>query len=393
VTGGERGGRERDTVTGGERGGRERDTVTGGDSGGRERDTVTGGDSAPHERHLVSHIFNIVVFVVGGGALVLLLRQLGLDSARDMLGGIGPWLAVVVGIDVCATACDAAAIHAFMRPEQRMVSYVRVLAAQASGHAINILTPGGALGEATKVAMLVGHMPRARIVSSIVLYNLATLYLSVVVLVIGVPLTTALVDLPRDVELIAWIGLGVVLVLVVVIGVLVHRGAVETLLAGARGTRLVSADRAARWAAKIADIDHQLRALHADTTPGLRAGALWLAASRLCSWAATTTVLAAVGVSITATLLVGIFSVGILVDWVSSIVPLGVGLADGGNYALFGVLGAHGINGIIVTMLGRARRLIIAVLGLVAMAIAHTATRITLHRRRLRLHEGPRYGD
>jgi uncharacterized membrane protein YbhN (UPF0104 family) len=136
------------------------------------------------ERHRASHVFNIVVFIVVGVALAWLLRDRGFDTARELLGGIGPWLAVVVGIDVCAAACDAASIHAFMRPEQRMVSYLRVLAAQASGHAINILTPGGAFGEPTKVAMLVGHMPRARIVLSIVVYNLATLYLSVVVHVI-----------------------------------------------------------------------------------------------------------------------------------------------------------------------------------------------------------------
>jgi hypothetical protein len=240
--------------------------------------------------------------------------------------------------------------------------------------------------------MLVGHAPRARIVSSIVLYNLATLYLSVVVLVIGVPLTTLLVDLPRRVELIAWVGLGVVIVVVVALAVVVRRGALETVLDGARRMRLVSADRAQRWRAKIADIDHQLRELHADTTPGLRAGSMWIICSRLLSWSATTTVLHAVGAPNSATLLVGVFSVGILIGWISSIVPLGVGIADGGNYALFGVLGASGAHGVVVTLLGRARSLIVALIGLVVMACAHTATRITLHRRRLRRQQGPRYG-
>lgn len=347
--------------------------------------------TASGERHLTSHIFNIVVFAGGGVALALLVRSLGLQNAQHLVSGVGPWLGVIVGFDLCAMACDAAAIHAFMRPEARMVSYVRVLAAQASGRAINVLTPGGALGEATKVAMLVGHAPHARIVSSIVLYNLATLYLSVAVLVLGVPLTTLLVDLPREVELVAWIGLGVIIVLVTALAVLVRRGAIETVVAGARGARLLSHARAQRWAAKIAEIDHQLRELHADTTPGLRAGSAWILASRLCSWSATTTVLHAVGAPVSATLLVGLFSVGILIGWISSIVPLGVGIADGGNYALFGVLGATGAHGVIVTMLGRARSLIVAVIGLIVMACAHTATRITLHRRRLRRQEGPRY--
>ena len=64
-----------------------------------------------------------------------------------------------------------------------------------------------------------------------------------------------------------------------------------------------------------------------------------------------------IGVSLHATLLVGMLSVGVLIGWISSIVPFGLGVADGGNYALFGVLGATGENGVFVTMLGRARSL------------------------------------
>lgn len=337
-----------------------------------------------NERHLASHIFNIVVFAFGGTAFVLLMRNLGLDNARRAFADAGAWLVVVIGLDLAAMCCDSAAIHAFMRPESRMVSYVRVLAAQASGRAINVLTPGGALGEATKVTMLVGHAPHARIVSSIVLYNLATLYLSVVVLVIGVPITTALVDLPHEVTLIAWIGLAVIVALVIALVVLVRRGAIETFLAAGKGTHLLSPERAQRYAAKIADIDRQLRDLHADTTPGLRAGSSWIVASRLCSWAATSIVLHAIGVSLSPTLLIGVFSVGILVGWLSNIVPLGVGIADGSNYALFGVLGASGAHGVVMTLLARVRSVVVALIGLVMMAIAHTATRVTLHRRRLR---------
>jgi hypothetical protein len=340
------------------------------------------------ERHLVSHVFNIVVFVVGGAALVLLMKRLGLANARRVLSDAGAWLALVVGLDVAAMCCDAAAIHAFMRPESRMVSYMRVLSAQASGRAINVLTPGGALGEATKVSMLVGHAPRARIVSSIVLYNLSTLYLSVIIIAIGVPITTGLVHLSREVAIIAWVGLVTILAIMIAMVVVIRRGAVGTLIDAAKGAHLVSAARAERYAAKLTDIDHQLRDLH--TAPGLRIGGTWIALSRACSWAATTTVLHAIGVPITATLLIGVFSVGILVGWVSSIVPLGVGIADGGNYALFGVLGASGSKGVMMALLGRMRSLTVAVIGLVVMAIAHTATRVTLHRQRLRRQDRPR---
>jgi uncharacterized membrane protein YbhN (UPF0104 family) len=353
---------------------------------------VTEPAAGAHERHLFSHVFNIAVFVVGGVALAFLMRSLGLANARRVFADVGPWLAVIVGLDVAAMACDAGAIHAFMQPEARMVSYIRVLAAQASGRAINVLTPGGALGEATKVAMLVGHAPQARIVSAIVQYNLVTLYLSVAVLIIGVPLTAALVDLPPRVAIVAWGGLAVVVAVVIALAVIIRRGAAATLLAAARGIRVLSAARVQAWTARLVDLDHQLRDLHDNRSPGTARGIALLVASRLCSWAATTTVLVGVGVPISATLLVGVFSVGILIGWVASIVPLGIGIADGGNYALFGVLGATGAHGVLVTMLGRARSLIVALIGLAMMAAAHTATRVALARRRLRRQDGPRYG-
>jgi hypothetical protein len=49
--------------------------------------------------------------------------------------------------------------------------------------------------------------------------------------------------------------------------------------------------------------------------------------------------------------------------------PLGLGLADGGNYALYSILGATGEHGMFVTMLGRARTVTIAMLGLGTMAV------------------------
>ena len=337
------------------------------------------------DRHLASHVFNIAVLAGGSVALLYLMHQLGIANAKLVLSDAGWWFPLILALDLAALACDAAAIHAFMRPEARMVSYWRVLAAQASGRAINVVTPGGALGEATKISMLVGHAPRARVVSSIVLFNLATFYLSVTIVVIGVPLTTVLVDLPHELAIAVWVALGVLAVLVAALAGLIHRGAVGTAAAAARWLRFVSADRADRWRAKLAEIDGHLRELHADRSPGTHAGLALLGASRLCSWSATTVVLHALGVSLSAPLLVGVFSVGVLIGWMSSIIPFGIGIADGSNYALYRVLGAGGTHGVFVTLLGRARSLAIATLGLLVMAAGHTASRITIARRNARV--------
>jgi uncharacterized membrane protein YbhN (UPF0104 family) len=338
-----------------------------------------------HERHLASHIFNVLVLIGGAIALGVMMHRLGWDNARKVFHDIGGWFFVIVGLDLAGMACDAAAIHAFMRPEARMVSYWRVLAAQASGRAVNIFVPGGVVGETTKVTMLVSHAPRDRVVSSIILYNFATLYISVAIVVIGVPITALLVDLPHQLAVIVWTGLAVLVPLAIALAVIIRRGALDTVMSSAKALRLISKPRADAWREKLRDLDRHLRDLHSARSPGTRQGLLFLGGSRLISWTATTTVLYAIGVHVHPSLLVGVLSVGVLIGWISALVPFGLGLADGSNYALFDVLGASGAHGVFVTLLGRARTLTVALIGLVVMAAGHTANRVSVARRNRRL--------
>src|SRR5262249_39384103 len=88
----------------------------------------------------------------------------------------------------------------------------------------------------------------------------------------------------------------------------------------------------------------------------------------------------AVGAHITPALVIGVLSVGVLIQWIASVVPFGLGIADGSYYVLFGLLGASGTHGAVVTMLNRARSLSVALLGFAVMAVVHTMTRLALAR-------------
>jgi uncharacterized membrane protein YbhN (UPF0104 family) len=338
------------------------------------------------ERHLATTIFNLVVFVVGGAALWWMLRNQNWSEFRAMLADVG-WsgYAIVIGLELGSLCCDAAALHAFMRPEARMIHYWRVLGAQAAGRAINGLTPGGALGEATKLTMLVRHAPRTRVLSSIVLLNLTQVYLTVTVMLIGVPITLLLVDLPDGVKVTVGIGLAIIVPALIALGVMIHRGAVATLIGGLRGIRLISRERAATWRTKLAEVDGHIRELHVNRSAGTWKGILWVGASKLISWCSLFVLLHLVGVTLTPRLVIGLLSVGQLVTWISAIVPFGLGVADGSNYALYGMLGATGAQGLLITMLTRARMITIAVLGLIAMAGIYAYDRVRQHGMRKRL--------
>ncbi|HEY4238290.1 MAG TPA: lysylphosphatidylglycerol synthase transmembrane domain-containing protein [Kofleriaceae bacterium] len=316
------------------------------------------------------------MILVGGGALAYLMHQLGWARIRAMFEGVGWWFAVIIGLDFVAMVFDAAALRAFLGPDAAHVRYRRVFAAQLAGHAINNLTPGGVLGEATKLNLLAGRADRTRVLSSIALFNLVGLYVSVIVMVIGIPITIALVPLPDTIKLVITIGLAVLLPLVIATAVLVHRGALATLADTAARLHLISPARADAWRPKLHEIDEHLGELHGGTDPGTRAGIAWIGASKACGYIASLVLVVAVGAHLHLALVVGVVSVGVLITWISSVVPLGLGILDASNYELYDLLGASGAHGVIVTLVGRVRNLVVAIAGLAMLAAMRLADQI-----------------
>lgn len=310
------------------------------------------------------HVMALILGIVGFGVLV---DRVGWDAMQRAVTEAGWWFAWIALIDLASVFTDAAGAYCFVRAEAD-VSYWRVFAAQASGISINRLTPGNSLGEAIKVTMLVDHVPKNVAVSAIVKFNLATLYVALTVVVLGVPLTLLGLDLPPRVEVAVWIGTAGVVVIGVLLALLLRRGAVSSLIAAAHRLRLLSDARAARWTTKVASIDASIQAFG---NPWSRRGVMVIAGSRLLHFAATIAVLRAAAVPMTAPIVIGMLSVGIIVLWMSNIVPLGLGLADGTNYVLYGALGSSPLAGLAFTMVNRTRTCVLAAMGLTVMAIAN----------------------
>lgn len=304
-----------------------------------------------------------LALVIGAVGLTFLIRSAGWDSLSASLAKIGPWFAVIAVIDVCAIMCDAGALHTFARVHAP-VSYRRVFAAQASGVAINRLTPGNALGEPIKVTMLLGELPKSVAVSSVVMFNLATSWVAIAVIVLGVPLTLLSMDLPARAEIAVWLAAVVLIAFALALFFIVRRGALGLVIGGAQRIGLLSAARAARWRIAVEGIDAQIKDV------GSRRAFLFVIGSRIFYATGSVLLIAAVGIPLTAPIVIATVSVGILISWISNIVPLGVGIADGSNYALYGALGATGGAGLLFTMANRARVIVLALIGLSVMGIS-----------------------
>jgi uncharacterized protein (TIRG00374 family) len=309
-----------------------------------------------------SYVFHVAVFAFGAIALGFLLQRLGWAGIQHVVIDAAPWFALIAAIDVASMCCDAIALHAFLG---RRVGYLRVFAAQASGLAINRLTPANSVGEAVKVTMLSRSMPVDFAISAVVLFNLTTIYLGIAAIVVGVPVTALMLDLPDRVAIAVWIGTAVLVTLAIVVAVIVRRGAVSTLIDVLAKVHAISHARAERWRGKITDLDARVRA-----APGLRRGIAGVLGSRVFNWLGTIVVLRACGIAMTAPIVIAMLSVGILVTWMSNVIPLGLGLADGTNYVLYGLLGASPAAGLVFTMVNRVRTCAIAVIGLSVMAIS-----------------------
>ncbi len=276
---------------------------------------------------------------------------------------------MIAAIDLVSVCCDAFAIHSLLRSVAK-VSYRRVFAAEASGLAINRLTPGNSLGEPLKVALLAPDVPTDVAVAAVLMFNLMTMYVAVAAIAIGVPLTVLLLDLPHDLAVGVWIATAVVIAFALALALVIRRGAVGSLIGALRRVRAISDARETRWRARIAGIDTRVRALGNLRAAGIGHGFLGVIGSRLCNWAGTLVVLKAIAIPLTPPLVIAMFSVGIVVTWMSNVIPLGLGLADGTNYALYGVLGASASAGLVFTMVNRVRTVMLALMGLTTLATA-----------------------
>lgn len=328
-------------------------------------------------RPRASTLFNLVVLGIGLVAFAFVVAHLGWSGIEQAIVGTGAWFFVIAAIDLVSATCDAFAIHGFLRTSQR-VSYGRVYAAQLGGMAINRLTPGNTLGEPVKVTMLVRAVPVDAAVSAIVMFNLTTMYVGIAAIVIGVPLTALLLDLPDQVALAVWIGLAVLVAFAIAVAILVRRGAIGTLIAALVRLRILSAERGSRWRARIVAIDARVRGLgdlRGAASTGLARGLAGVLGSRVINGVGTIAVLHAADIPMTAPLVVAMLSVGILVTWMSNIVPLGLGVADGTNYVLYGLLGAAPVAGLLFTLVNRLRTVVLALLGLTVLAIANAVDR------------------
>jgi len=328
-------------------------------------------------------------------ALVFTIRDIGLRTIATYFRRIGWWWIAVVILEAVITSLDAVAIRAFLSPEQGKVRLRSAVLSQLAGRAVNAVTPSGNLGEAVKVSVLVDHVSQSRAVSTILLYNAVSFAVELMIVAVAAPIMVLLVPMPGKLRWLMILTGAVCFAIAVGIYALTRRGVLDSVarlgtrirvpgLARLRGwlwkssapsRYLLSQARYARWQDRLRAVDSKMH-----LSSGARARDRWLGiaavtASRLTSMSLSLMILHAVGESITLGFVAAYTVGGFVIYMTSSLVPMGVGISEGGNYALFRALGENPARGVTLVLARRVTLIMYAAIGLVLVTASETVQR------------------
>ncbi|HEY0252279.1 MAG TPA: lysylphosphatidylglycerol synthase transmembrane domain-containing protein [Kofleriaceae bacterium] len=306
-------------------------------------------------------------------ALGLTIRDTGLATIGRYFKRIGWWWFAVVALEVVITSLDAVAIRAFMSPER--VKFRSALLSQLAGRSVNAVTPSGNLGEAVKVSVLTEHVSQSRAVATILLYNVVSFSVELAMVAIAAPFVVLFVPMPTSLKGLMLGACVVCALLAVGLYVLVHLGVLSSIARLARKLRILSQKRFESWHESLEAVDHKMQ-----VTEGARArdrlmGIIAVTLSRLTSMFLSLLILHAVGEQITAGFVAAYTVGGFVIYMVSTLVPMGLGVSEGGNYWLFRALKENPARGVTLVVARRVTLVLYAGIGLILMAASETVAR------------------
>ncbi|MBP9085340.1 MAG: flippase-like domain-containing protein [Kofleriaceae bacterium] len=306
-------------------------------------------------------------------ALTLTIWLVGARTLWQQLATIGPGFAVILLLEAIVTLCDSAALSGFLGQQGRRPSYWAVVRAQITGRAVNAVTPLGSLGEAAKATALMTETSSQRAIAAVIRYNLASAGVKLTTIGIGAPLCGIWLDVPPSLRITLFVGGGTA-ALIVIVGVwIIRHGLLVTLVAFVRGTRIISPIRAKAWRQKLTPIDKQLRPPKTGSHYARWYPTAWIILSRALSITSAWCVLAFSGHIAGISTMAAVATAGQMIGTVATIVPMGLGIGEGGNAALFAALGEPASVGVVMVLGGRATTLVYAAVGLVLLLTASAA--------------------
>ena len=316
-----------------------------------------------------------ISLVIGLAALVATVWFVGPRTILAQLGKIGWFFIALVLLELVTSLCDATAIY-FMADGPGRPSWRETVVAQIAGRGINSITPGGNLGEAVKVGLLARRCSPRRIVAAVMYVNLVAVVINLAVISICSGATAFVFHLPHAAMIALLIGAGVTSAAAVGIMFLIRRGMLSTLSNALAHLHIISKDRRKSWNETLEEVDRRLRG---QDTAHTRKAITFIAISQLGQKAVTYATVLAAGYVLSAGQFMALCSAGMLLGWISTIIPLGLGISEGGNVALFALIGAPAPLGLALALARRVNQVVFATIGFFVLTADRVASRVRTH--------------
>jgi hypothetical protein len=215
----------------------------------------------------------------------------------------------------------------------------------------------------------------SRAVSTILLYNIVGFTVELMQVAVAAPFMALLLPMPHSVRLV-FLGVGIVSGLLAIgIYALVHRGMLASAARLGVRVRLLSQARFARWEAKLASVDDKLRLVSGARKRDRLVGVGAVVTSRALSLLESLVLLHAVGQAMSIGFIAAYTVGGFAIYMLSSLVPMGLGIAEGGYYELFGALHYNKAYGVMLVLARRCVLVAYAAIGLVLVTTTETVQR------------------
>ena len=305
-----------------------------------------------------------IVFGVAG--IIVTAWVVGVDTIFDHLRAIGPWFIALIACEMIATFCDAYAVYLLTRGDGAP-SFRDVVVAQFAGRAVNSVTPASNLGEALKVSLLARNCSTSRVTAAVLYVVLAAVTMSLGVIAIGTVATAFMFSVPAIAKLALCAAALVSACLGATVIVLIRRGMLTTLTALLARVRLISKERQNHWNQLIAKDG---------SVPHRRGALIAIATSQLIQKALTYVTVLAAGYELGPGQFLALLSAGVVLGWISTIIPMGLGISEGGNVALFALIGAPTALGVALALARRVNQVVFAILGFTILTADRVASRV-----------------
>lgn len=313
---------------------------------------------------------SIVFGIIGIGVTAWLV---GAGTILDHLRAIGPWFLALLACEALATGLDSYAVFLLTRGPGAP-SYREVVVAQFAGRAVNSVTPASNLGEALKVSLLARSCEPARVTAAVLYAVLTAVTISLSLIAIGTFATALVFSIPTVVQFALCAAALVSACLAATVLVLVRHGMLTTLSGVLARLGLISGARQQRWNERFAELDSRLRG-DLGREHG-RGAVVAIAASQLIQKALTYVTVLAAGYELAPGQFLALASAGVALGWVATIIPMGLGISEGGNVALFALIGAPVAVGVALALARRVNQVVFALLGFSILAVDRVASRV-----------------